>query len=125
MAETLGVNYEWMVQVIQDGWRGALPPPLAQMERSLAKVRSSAIYSVTNLKTDAAPQHAYNWNWLNGPRRRRQLMNLAFDWHVIYDQLVNLASHFASDVRPQVSPRFCCSPLQLDYSRLRCCEAAT
>ncbi len=61
MAETLGVNYEWMVQVIQDGWRGALPPPLAQMERSLAKVRSSAIYSVTNLKTDAAPQHAYNW----------------------------------------------------------------
>ncbi|KAK0442907.1 Mak10 subunit, NatC N-terminal acetyltransferase-domain-containing protein [Armillaria borealis] len=84
MAETLGVNYDWMVQVIQDGWRGALPPPLAQMERSLAKLLNTHITG----------------NWLNGPRRRRQLMNLAFDWHVFYDHLVNLASHFASDTSP-------------------------
>ncbi len=44
------------------GWlEGYSASAFAQMERSLAKVRSSAIYSVTNLKTDAAPQHAYNW----------------------------------------------------------------
>ncbi|KAK0458604.1 Mak10 subunit, NatC N-terminal acetyltransferase-domain-containing protein [Desarmillaria tabescens] len=84
MAETLGTHYERMVQVIQDGWRGALPPPLAQMERSLAKLLNIHITG----------------NWLNGPRRRRQLMNLAFDWHVFYDQLANLASHFASDPSP-------------------------
>ncbi|KAK0492210.1 Mak10 subunit, NatC N-terminal acetyltransferase-domain-containing protein [Armillaria luteobubalina] len=84
MAETLGVNYEWMAQVIQDGWTDATPPPLAQMERSLTKLLNTHITG----------------NWLNGPRRRRQLMTLAFDWHVLYDQLVNLSSHFASDTSP-------------------------
>ncbi|KAG7453081.1 uncharacterized protein BT62DRAFT_959328 [Guyanagaster necrorhizus] len=84
LTETLGVNYERIVKVIQDGWKDVTSPPLSQMERSLAKLLNTHITG----------------NWLNAPRRRRQLMNLTFDWHALYDLFVNLACHFSNDTSP-------------------------
>ncbi len=82
LMETLGVSYDSICDMVGRGWTGRSPAPLGHLERQISKVLISTITGC----------------WYNAPRRRRQLMQLALEWHTVYDTSLAMLENMQDSV---------------------------
>jgi N-alpha-acetyltransferase 35, NatC auxiliary subunit len=89
--ESVGVSYERISTMIKDSWVGKDEPPLALFESRIIKVRFISLYNIEQLDSfsQLVKDHVTS-SWYNLPRRRRHLMNITSDWHVLHDLFLRL-----------------------------------
>ncbi|EPQ50584.1 hypothetical protein GLOTRDRAFT_118272 [Gloeophyllum trabeum ATCC 11539] len=79
--ESMGVKYDYILQLMQRSWAGEGQSPLMNIQRLMIKTLMPYIRSF----------------WFNPPRQRRFLSKSLVDWHVLYAAVQNLVSECVTE----------------------------